>query len=176
MHRADSAAVILFQEHATPLQREVLMLLEHFRACHLLQHFFGKSAERFASAVRPVGNQLSSVPQVLANHTLHSAPNDLGLPSNLTESEVLAVEMYDSLLLEQCELSFHDLLHKIRDTAINNLLLPMISKQELEGVCKNKRDLWCACERNGYFMPDIKSQIVTFNFLSDVRFGTCFVP
>ena len=32
--------------------------------------------------------------------------------------------MYDSLLLEQCELSFHDLLHKIRDTAINNLLLP----------------------------------------------------
>jgi hypothetical protein len=69
-----------------------------------------------------VGNQLSSVPQVLANHTLHSAPNDLGLPSNLTESQVLAVEMYDSLLLEQCELSFHDLLHKIRDTAINNLL------------------------------------------------------
>ena len=46
----------------------------------------------------------------------------------------------------------------------------MLSKFEAEILFTDKFDLWAACERNGYYLPEFKKSIITWDFLKEVRY------
>lgn len=50
------------------------------------------------------------------------------------------------------------------------------SVQEIAKYIQSKSDLYEAAVRNGYFLPQKNSQVVTEEFLTDVLRGSCWCP
>ena len=52
----------------------------------------------------------------------------------------------------------------------------MLTQHEAEALFSDKFDLWAACERNGYHLPEYKSSINTWDFLKQVRHQQVYCP
>ena len=52
----------------------------------------------------------------------------------------------------------------------------MLSKEEVDKVCKNTSHLYNALVANGYFLPPKKNQFVTQKFLLEVFNDQCHCP
>ena len=52
----------------------------------------------------------------------------------------------------------------------------MISKIQLSEVVRKKKELYKACQRNGYVMPSSKSSICTIDFMFEVKATKIYYP
>jgi hypothetical protein len=52
----------------------------------------------------------------------------------------------------------------------------MIQAEDAAGLVQDKKDFWNCCERNGFFMPDFNTTIITLDFLRDVRYSLVYCP